>query len=83
MVLNPDFKEFIKLLNDNHVRYLIVGGYAVAFHGHPRYTKDLDFWIEPALANAEKLVKVLIRSLLSLIGRIRARNRFRKAPQRR
>jgi predicted nucleotidyltransferase len=41
-VLNRDFKEFIQSLNDNHVRYLIVGGYAVAFHGHPRYTKDID-----------------------------------------
>jgi len=35
-VLNRDFKEFIQSLNDNRVRYLIVGGYAVAFHGHPR-----------------------------------------------
>lgn len=42
MVLNNDFKEFIRSLNNNQVRYLIIGGYAVAFHGHPRYTKDLD-----------------------------------------
>ena len=45
-VLNQDFKEFVQLFNDNQVRYLIVGGYAVAFHGHPRYTKDLDVWVE-------------------------------------
>jgi hypothetical protein len=44
-VLNQDFKEFIQSLNDNHVRYLVVGGYAVALHGHPRYTKDIDIWI--------------------------------------
>ena len=44
-MLNPDFREFIALLNANSVRYLVVGGYAVAFHGHPRYTKDLDVWI--------------------------------------
>jgi hypothetical protein len=45
-VLNQDFKEFIQLLNENDVRYLVVGGYAVALHGHPRYTKDIDIWIE-------------------------------------
>ncbi|RJP47883.1 MAG: hypothetical protein C4548_00120 [Desulfobacteraceae bacterium] len=39
MLLNQDFKEFIELLNDNRVRYLVVGGYAVALHGHPRYTR--------------------------------------------
>lgn len=42
MVLNEDFKEFIALLNANKVKYLVVGGYAVAFYGHPRYTKDVD-----------------------------------------
>lgn len=39
-VLNPDFKEFIELLNAHEVRYLVVGGYAVALHGYPRYTKS-------------------------------------------
>jgi hypothetical protein len=43
MILNKDFKEFIESLNDNRVRYLVVGGYAVALHGHPRYTKNVDF----------------------------------------
>ena len=41
MELNQDFKEFIELLNVNDVRYLVIGGYAVNFHGYPRYTKDL------------------------------------------
>ena len=59
MVLNEDFKEFIASLNANEVRYLVVGGYAVAFHGHPRYTKDLDFWIWPDPVNAEKMVGAL------------------------
>ena len=45
MVLNKDFREFIELLNDHKVSYLIVGGYAVAFHGYPHYTKDLDIWV--------------------------------------
>jgi len=40
MVISKDFKEFIQLLNEHKVRYLVVGGYAVAFHGHSRKTKD-------------------------------------------
>ncbi|MFK7800367.1 MAG: nucleotidyltransferase [Anaerolineae bacterium] len=59
MVLTPDFIEFVKSLNDNQVQYLIIGGYAVAFHGHPRYTKDLDVWINPDSDNAEKVVQAL------------------------
>lgn len=58
-MLSPDFKEFIQLLNDNHVHYLVVGGYAVALHGYPRYTKDLDIWVELSPANAASLVEVL------------------------
>jgi predicted nucleotidyltransferase len=58
-VLNQDFREFIQSLNDNHVRYLIVGGYAVAFHGHPRYTKDIDVWIEISAGNASNMVAAL------------------------
>jgi hypothetical protein len=58
-VLNQDFREFIQSLNSNQVRYLVVGGYAVAFHGHPRYTKDLDVWVEPNPANALNVVKAL------------------------
>lgn len=58
-MLSKDFKEFIELLNDNKVRYLVVGGYAVAFHGYPRYTKDLDVWIELSQENADKIIKAL------------------------
>ena len=58
-MLNQDFREFIQSLNDNQVRYLVVGGYAVAFHGNPRYTKDLDVWIEMSPENAAKAVKAL------------------------
>lgn len=58
-MLNPDFREFIESLNDNGVRYLVVGGYAVAFHGHPRYTKDFDVWIEMSEANAARMVAAL------------------------
>ena len=59
MVLNQDFKEFLQSLNDNNVRYLVIGGYAMAFHGHPRYTKDLDIWIDLDQSNATKIVQAL------------------------
>jgi hypothetical protein len=59
MRLDQDFKEFIALLNEHEVRYLIVGGYAVAVHGHPRYTKDLDVWILTETGNAERLLLAL------------------------
>lgn len=58
-MLNQDFKEFIQSLNDNGVRYLVVGGYAVALHGYPRYTKDLDVWVDMTSENASKIVKAL------------------------
>jgi predicted nucleotidyltransferase len=58
-VLNQDFKEFVQSLNENKVRYLVIGGYAVAFHGHPRYTKDLDVWVESSPENAASVVKAL------------------------
>jgi len=58
-VLSQDFKEFIQSLNDNHVRYLVVGGYAVALHGYPRYTRDMDIWIDLEPQNVIQLVKAL------------------------
>ncbi|MBU2444407.1 MAG: nucleotidyltransferase [Bacteroidetes bacterium] len=57
--MNKDFKEFIQSLNDNKVKYLVVGGYAVAFHGYPRYTKDLDIWIWINESNIQKLLKAI------------------------
>jgi hypothetical protein len=58
-MLNQDFKEFIESLNANRVRYLVVGGYAVAVHGHPRYTKDIDIWIEVSPENAAQILNAL------------------------
>ena len=58
-MLNKDFKEFIELLNVNRVKYLIVGGYAVALHGYPRYTKDLDIWVDISPDNARNILKAL------------------------
>ncbi len=58
-MLNRDFREFIALLNSNKVKYLVIGGYAIAFHGHPRYTKDLDIWLELSAENAVNMMKAL------------------------
>ena len=58
-MFSQDFKEFIELLNKNKVEYLVVGGYAVGFHGYPRYTGDIDVWIKADNKNAEKMVSVL------------------------
>lgn len=59
MTLEPDFTDFILLLNQHEVEYLVVGGYAMAFHGRPRYTGDLDIWIDISKSNAEKMLIVL------------------------
>lgn len=59
VTLSPDYKDFIQCLNDQHVRYLVVGGYAVALHGYPRFTKDMDLWIDRSPRNATRMVKAL------------------------
>jgi predicted nucleotidyltransferase len=56
-MFSQDFKEFIELLIKNKAEYLIVGGYAVGIHGHPRYTGDLDIWLNPTPQNAEQILK--------------------------
>jgi predicted nucleotidyltransferase len=58
-MLNRDFKEFAELLDAKGVEYLLVGGYALAAHGHPRYTGDIDFWVRPSDANLLRLLDVL------------------------
>jgi len=55
-MFSQDFKEFVELLIKHKTQYLIVGGYAVGIHGHPRYTGDLDIWLNPTLENAEKVI---------------------------
>jgi hypothetical protein len=57
--LPPDFKEFLRLLNENDVDYLLIGDYAVGYYGYPRATQDLDVWISKTLENAKKTVIVL------------------------
>jgi predicted nucleotidyltransferase len=57
--LPPDFNEFLKLLNEHNVEYLLVGGYAVGYYGYPRATADMDIWIAIKPLNAVKIVAAL------------------------
>lgn len=59
MNTHRDFEELLRLLEENHVEYMIVGGYAVAFHGYPRFTKDIDIFFESSRENVERLRKAL------------------------
>lgn len=59
MRTEKDFKEFIALLNEHKVRYLIVGGFAYSFYAEPRFTKDIDFFVEASTDNADKMLNVL------------------------
>jgi hypothetical protein len=65
--LHPDFKDFLKLLHFHKVEYLLVGGYAVGYHGYPRATGDMDIWIAVNDVNAEKTAGVLREFGLSQI----------------
>src|ERR1043165_8203828 len=57
--LQADLREFIELLNSHNVEYLLVGGHAVAFHGHPRFTGDIDFFVRATGENAERVLRAL------------------------
>jgi predicted nucleotidyltransferase len=56
-VLPADFREFLKLLNEAKVEYLLIGGYAVGYHGYPRTTADMDVWVAISPANAARLIE--------------------------
>jgi len=57
--LPSDFKEFLRLLNAHQIEYLLVGGYAVAYHGYARATAVMDIWIRRSRENAQRLVTAL------------------------
>ncbi len=57
--LPADFKEFLQLLNDHNVEYLLIGGYAVGYYGYPRATVDMDIWVAINPANAAQVVATL------------------------
>ena len=54
-IFKEDFRDFINALNTNNVRYVLVGGYSVILHGHPRTTGDMDIWVERTLGNYHQL----------------------------
>ena len=60
MRLEKDLREFVELLNSRKVDYVVVGAHALAFHGHPRYTGDLDLLVRPTVQNARHVVEALV-----------------------
>jgi hypothetical protein len=58
-MVNRDFRDLFVVFNDHDVRFLVVGAYAVTFHSRPRFTKDLDVWVEPTAENAERVFAAL------------------------
>ncbi|MDQ7780975.1 MAG: hypothetical protein RDV41_14860 [Planctomycetota bacterium] len=61
MEVQPDFRELLALFNEVGVEYVVVGGYALAFHGAPRYTGDIDILVRPGAANARRVLEALSR----------------------
>jgi len=59
MEVQEDFREFLELLNAHEVQFIIVGGYALAFHGAPRFTGDIDVFVKPDNANAKRIINAL------------------------
>ena len=65
--MNSDFRDLLQILGDFKVEYLIAGDYAVIHHSQPRYTKDIDLWIQPSEENAAKLMRAFYEFGLPLI----------------
>ena len=68
MQIPSDYKDLLKALNKHRVKYLIIGAYAVIYYTEPRYTKDIDIWVEPEIKNAKKVYEVLKEFGASLKG---------------
>ena len=58
-MLNEDYKEILQSLSDEDVKFLLVGAYALAAHGYPRATMDIDIWVMPSPDNAEAVLRAL------------------------
>ena len=54
-IFNNDFRDFISALNNQSVKYILVGGYSVILHGYPRTTGDMDIWVERTSENYQKI----------------------------
>jgi len=59
MTVEKDFRDLFALFNAHNVEYMIVGGYALAFHGAPRYTGDMDIYVKPDVINAQRVMTAL------------------------
>ena len=59
MEAQPDFKELLALFNEQEIEYIIVGAYALAFHGAPRFTGDIDIYVRPTQDNATRIIRAL------------------------
>jgi hypothetical protein len=59
MEVQKDFREFVELLNEHEVEFIIVGGYALAFHGAPRFTGDIDVFVKADIENAKRIMNAL------------------------
>jgi hypothetical protein len=57
--IQPDFKELLALFNQNQIEYVIVGAFAMAFHGAPRFSGDIDLYVRPTQENAQRITKTL------------------------
>jgi hypothetical protein len=58
-VLNSDYKDMLQVLLDHEVKFLLVGAYAMAAHGYPRATGDIDIWVEPSPDNSQRVYQAL------------------------
>jgi hypothetical protein len=68
MEVQKDFKDLFALFNDHHVEYIIVGSYALAFHGAPRYTGDIDIFVKPDTSNSKKIIDALTKFGFGTLG---------------
>ena len=68
MEIQQDFRDLLKLFNETKVEYIVVGGYALAFHGAPRYTGDIDLWIRISDENAIKIIEALHKFGFGVLG---------------
>ena len=59
-LLNPDYRDILQAFSDEKVEYLLVGAYALAVHGYPRATGDIDLWVNPTRSNAVKVMRSLV-----------------------
>jgi len=60
-MLNEDYKDMLRSLSDENVKFIIVGAYALAAHGYPRATMDIDIWVMPSPENADAVMRALSR----------------------